>query len=429
MQKKIVLSSIKTREGKNFAKLSGDHNKIHTDDLVGYNSLFGEKICHGVLILIKIITHKKLKKYFQNLNDQKITINFQKHFLYNKKIYLHIKKEKIKEILIYQDSQVAAILKVEKNENKFKFLKNSKNFYFNFNNKLLKYHKESKQTKSLITLLCTLSKYVGTINPGRNSIIGSISISMSKNFVSDRKIKIISKKIDPRLPLINNKLIYKDFIIEFSSYLRPTLKIKYNKLDNAIINRVKKEKNNILILGASSGIGMDVLNIFLKNNKIKVIGTFYRNKIKIKSKNLIKYRINILKDQRKIKKIINKYRPSIYYFATPKILFESKNKYLDHIYKKYFIDAPIKIFRIINNKTNFFYPSSTYNNKSSSYSLIKRKAENTFKKLRLSKVKLNILRIDIVNTKNNLSIFNTKNPNFRDLLFQNKNYFNKFFFK
>ena len=87
MQKKIVLSSIKTREGKNFAKLSGDHNKIHTDDLVGYNSLFGEKICHGVLILIKIITHKKLKKYFQNLNDQKITINFQKHFLYNKKCF------------------------------------------------------------------------------------------------------------------------------------------------------------------------------------------------------------------------------------------------------------------------------------------------------------------------------------------------------
>ena len=51
------------------------------------------------------------------------------------------------------------------------------------------------------------------------------------------------------------------------------------------------------------------------------------------------------------------------------------------------------------------------------------------KKLRFSKVNLNILRIDIVNTKNNLSIFNTKNPNFRDLLFQNKNYFNKFFFK
>ena len=239
MQKKVVLSPVKIKEGKTFAKLSGDNNKIHTDDLIGYNSLFGEKICHGVLILIKIIRHKKLKNYFQNLKDRKITINFQKHFLYNKKFYLNIKKEKVQQILIYQDSQVVAILKVEKSKNKIKFHKNPKNFYFSFNNKLLKYHKESKQTKSLISLLCTLSKYVGTINPGRNSIIGSISISMSENLVSDRKIKIISKKIDPRLPLINNKLIYKDFIIDFTSYLRPTLKIKYNKLNNSIVNRVK----------------------------------------------------------------------------------------------------------------------------------------------------------------------------------------------
>ena len=50
MQKKVVLSPVKIKEGKTFAKLSGDNNKIHTDDLIGYNSLFGEKICHGVLI-------------------------------------------------------------------------------------------------------------------------------------------------------------------------------------------------------------------------------------------------------------------------------------------------------------------------------------------------------------------------------------------
>ena len=36
---------ITNQEGRSFAKVSGDHNLIHLDDIIGYNSLFGEKIC------------------------------------------------------------------------------------------------------------------------------------------------------------------------------------------------------------------------------------------------------------------------------------------------------------------------------------------------------------------------------------------------
>ena len=38
-------------QGKSFSKISGDINQIHLKDISGYNSIFGEKICHGCLII------------------------------------------------------------------------------------------------------------------------------------------------------------------------------------------------------------------------------------------------------------------------------------------------------------------------------------------------------------------------------------------
>ena len=38
---------ITNREGRSFAKLSGDNNSIHLDDIIGYNSLF----CFASLIM------------------------------------------------------------------------------------------------------------------------------------------------------------------------------------------------------------------------------------------------------------------------------------------------------------------------------------------------------------------------------------------
>ena len=45
---------IKKNEGFLFSKISGDNNKIHLDDVTGYNSIFGEKIYHVCLVILKI---------------------------------------------------------------------------------------------------------------------------------------------------------------------------------------------------------------------------------------------------------------------------------------------------------------------------------------------------------------------------------------
>ena len=61
---------------------------------------------------------------------------------------------------------------------------------------------------------------------------------------------------------------------------------KITKLIN-LKKEINSIKENILIIGASSGIGNDLLKLFLNNKKIKIIGTYYKNKIRENRKNLI----------------------------------------------------------------------------------------------------------------------------------------------
>ena len=90
---------IKKKEGLKYSKISGDNNKIHIDELVGYNSTFGENICHGTLVVLKFF--KKIKIHqFLNQKEFLIDISFFKPLKYNKIITI---KKKI--ILIFYISK------------------------------------------------------------------------------------------------------------------------------------------------------------------------------------------------------------------------------------------------------------------------------------------------------------------------------------
>ena len=85
--------TIKRKEGLNFSKISGDKNKIHTDNLTGYNSIFGEKICHGTLIALKTFKIINIKKIIKNYDEFSIKIIFFKYFKYNTKISIITHKQ------------------------------------------------------------------------------------------------------------------------------------------------------------------------------------------------------------------------------------------------------------------------------------------------------------------------------------------------
>ena len=94
------------------------------------------------------------------------------------------------------------------------------------------------------------------------------------------------------------------------------------------------------------------MNLFLYNNNIKIIATFYNNNIIEKQDNLIKIRINVETNLDKIIEFIKKYKPNIYYFATPKIDINSKSKKDYIVYEIFYINYPLRILSYEENLTH-----------------------------------------------------------------------------
>ncbi|WP_440680404.1 hypothetical protein [Candidatus Pelagibacter sp. HIMB1636] len=410
------------KDGLDYAKKSGDFNSIHLNSLVGYNSSFGSEICHGTLIIIKSLKLLKINKILKNKKNFNLNFNFKNFFVYNENTYINIRKN----VIFQKNAGLIEFSLKSKNISAGKFLNYSKK-------KIIKHSSNSKNNHfdNLCDILNIVSRYVGMIYPGKYSLLNSININFnyeSKNI--NREIFILSKK-NKRFPIIENKLTYKNYEINFLSLERPRLVVKNEEISKVFKNKIKKINEPILIIGASSGIGNELLKIFELNKKIKILATFYRNKIKIKNKNTKLFKINVEKDEMKLKKILNKFPIiRIFYMATPRINIKNNTQENFKKFKFFYNDLPLKILKFYPKKIiKFFYPASIYSEKiKSHYSKSKLIAEKNLKKLKKDNIKINILKIPEVNTKHNLSIINNKLPSFTKLLNKNKNFQRKILF-
>lgn len=415
------------KDGRKYSILSGDDNKIHINRIFGYNSIFGETICHGTLIVVRVFKIIKLEKIVKNKNKFSLNIEFLKHFKYNSEISIVRKKNTYN---IYQENQKKLEIKIKYDNNlkTYNFFK--KKYNLRFKSKIFF---KNRKINNIIILLNNISKYVGTIYPGKYSIIKEININFNKfEYPYNKKIEIFSKKIDPRLPIIHNKLNYNNFIVLFQTLERPKVKHKINIPPKILKNKIKKIKYNALIIGGSQGIGRDITNILKYNSKIFKIVTYNKNKI-FNKKKIISRKVDVLKETKTINKIINKYYPiKIFYSVSPKIYFENKlEKKIKNEYKKLFLDIPLKIIRENKfKKISFFYPSTNfiYENKNSIYSKIKLKAEKKIKKLcTKSNIPINIIRFPAINSRQSISISNPNPPDLTEYLKSNPKIIDKIF--
>ena len=421
----MIKFKILEKDGLKYSKISGDSNKIHLDNLTGHNSIFGEKICHGTLVLIKILEKIDLLKLFNDKNLFFINFNFVKYFKYHLQISVIKNKNTFN---IYQENQKKLTIN-------FSFKK--KIDFLNFKNKhgiVTFYPKKNKKISDIITILNNLSKYVGTVYPGRFSIISEITINFNKHsYLFEDKLKIISKKTDPRLPIIENQLTYKNYLVQFKSLERPVVKNNKKVKNKLLKNKIKKIKYNALIIGASQGIGKDVLNILSDNHNIKKFVTYNKNKINKKSETIYPIKFNVFDKINILDKIIDGNSPlKIYYFACPKIYFDNTLPLsIKKNYEFIFLNFPLLLLKRYKNKNiSLFYPSTSniFENRNSYYSKIKINAEYMIKKT-CSKYKIpfKMVRFPALNSRQSVSLTNPNPISLNEYLKKYPKIINKIF--
>ena len=422
-----MIFKITEKEGLNYSKISGDKNKIHIDNLTGYNSIFGEKICHGTFVISKIFKKKQLKKFILSKNIFNIHIEFLDFIKYNKNLKIKSNKNKLYAI---QDKKIKINILIEvKNISKFNDKK--KKFLHSFNKK--KINSEDRYNL-ILSLLKNISNYVGNTYPGKNSLIRSININFNtNNLLNKNNVIINSYKLNKRFPVIKNILLFKNYRIEFESLERPYVKKNKFFIKKKLKEKILNYKNNILIIGGSSGIGNDIFNLFKINKKIKKIITFNKNKVKKKTTNSLYYKVDVLKNLKTVNNLIKKYGPiKIFYFATTKIFFDKEvNIKTLNDYKKIFLNVPVNILK--KNKKNIisiFYPSTSYiyDDKNSDYSRVKQLAETHLKSLcKKNKIIYKSVRFPALNSKQSISLLNPNPESFYQFISKHPKLVDKIF--
>ena len=395
-----MLFKITEKEGLDYSKISKDKNKIHINNLAGYNSIFGEKICHGTLVISKIFKKKEFRKLILSEKVFNIYIEFLNFIKYDKKLL--IKKVKNK-FYVIQDKKIKINILIQK---KNTFLINK-----------IKKKKDNNYKKNL--------KY---------SLINSININFNNDYLGNKKKLILSSyKLNKKLPLIKNILLYEKFKIEFETLERPFVKKNKFFIKKDIKKKIKDFKDNILIIGGSSGIGNDILNMFKTNKKILKIVTFNKNRIKLENKNTFFYKVDVFKDLKRIEDIIKKHGPvKIFYFPTTKIYFDKQlnNDKLNE-YKKIFLAIPLKIIKANKEQIiSIFYPSTTNidEDRKSDYSKVKRLAEISLKKLcKKNRIIYKSVRFPALNSKQSISLLNPIQQSFFEYINKYPKLFKKIF--
>lgn len=299
-------------DNKKFSKKSGDKNKIHINEAYAKKFFIKKPIAHGANVLIKAFKHKNfLRNKFNYLE-----IIFKDFINVNEKFNIKLRKN----YLLIEGLYGTKIEILKKLKKKKKFL----------------------EEKQIINELYFISKYVGNISPGPDSLIQRIKFISSKTHYKEKIIK--KRKINNQVIIIN--YYYKNLITEIIALkLHPYKQKSVNNFfkNKKLIESIKNKK--IIICGKNSDLGN-----FLYNTNLKKIC-----KIKsLSSKNINKKYLHYN---------LKQFKPDfIFYFFSPKIIHGKTKKIFDN-YVDIYLNIPKKIFLITSKyKSNFkiFYPSTIF---------------------------------------------------------------------
>ena len=351
---------ISGKESKLFSKMSGDKNKIHLSRQFAKKFFFKEPIAHGVLVVLFCLSGF-LRKVRKKVFIKNMTITFHNYINLDEEFEIKYKKNLI--VLRNNLNKKITISLHYRFIKKFSHIKDKYKSKYKLNN---------ISNFKLIHLLIESSKIVGNVHPGNGGLIHQINYNADKKYIK-KKISVLRKRNFYKINLIE-----KNEKIEIVSS-----KTKSFENSKKIINKKKiynYDNFKIMVFGPGS-IFSEKVKEYFSLSKVNFINYSFR----LNSKGLMKQ-----VDKVKIKKIIEKQKPNlIFYFSSPKITLENKNKFLKITYKEIYFNIIVYLINILkknNLNSKIFYPSTTFLSKknrfekNSLYVRTKKMAEKFFEK-------------------------------------------------
>ena len=361
-----------------FTTLSGDYNPIHSDFDYTYTTFFGKPIYHGMFLCLlgleRWVRHKdlsgsnrlsSLKCTFLNHvhTDQKFEIiPGDLSFILKKNNVKCVECEFVMETTVPRKVSTRKVIQTKPKNPKLDELPKKIDYHMHIDIEELHtvFPVLSKFIDNLqLIQLINLSRFVGMISPGLNSIFSSFHISFGSQTKDFRRLVFTLDKVVKETREVEYAFTGYEIKGRICSFYRPEPVVSKSMKD-IDIDKTQFDGEKVLVIGGSQGLGEAIAKIYCQGGA-EVTITYNKSAKKaqeIREDSLNKIQIRHFDITKDID--LDDTYTSLFYMATPYITTNGGfDTLLFQKYYAYYVEGFLKVFFCLKSVRKVFYPSTT----------------------------------------------------------------------